>query len=353
VGVVISGVWLAFLAGAVQAAWALAGQPQGRVALAALAGFVASYLWVFAHVPTLRWQQGRRAPLAGVLLLVAMAALAAVVIATLGQDGVSTLVFLAAVGMQLLPSRAGLGFVFVVAIGNDVAGRVVPGWTEDASLTLAIAATGLAMWGVRQIIVRNRELVIAREENARLAVAGERDRFARDLHDILGHSLTVVTVKAELAERLVETDPARARAELDDIQRLTRDALAEVRQVVTGYRQPSLSGELARARQALAAAGIAADLPNSTDVVPSALRELFAWTIREGVTNVVRHSGARHCTVVLGPDAVQVIDDGRGPGDAGPGHGLVGLRERAAQARATVVTESLDPGFALRLVAHG
>lgn len=353
VGVFYSGIWLVFLAGPVQNAWTLRGELRGQVALVALTGFVACYLLLFAHLRTFRWQQSRHGSRVARALLVGMVMLTGVLIAALGQEGTFAVIFLVAAGMQLMPGRPGLVLVFLAAIGSDLAGRLVPGWTEDASLSLGIATAGVAMWGVLQMIARNHDLVIAREENARLAVADERNRFARDLHDILGHSLTVVTVKAELAGRLVDADPERAKAELVDIERLSRDALAEVRAVVTGYRQPSLSGELARARQALSAAGIAADLPTSVDAVPSALRELFAWTIREGVTNVVRHSGARHCRVLLGADAVEVTDDGHGPGDAEPGHGLVGLRERAAGAGASVVTEVLDPGFSLRVVAHG
>jgi two-component system sensor histidine kinase DesK len=104
---------------------------------------------------------------------------------------------------------------------------------------------------------------------------------------------------------------------------------------------------------ALDAAEIEAHLPNSTDDVPSALRDLFAWTIREGVTNVVRHSRARSCTVTLTPTSAEVADDGRGPGDATvSGNGLVGLLERAAAAGATVVTTALDPGFSLKVVAR-
>ena len=110
----------------------------------------------------------------------------------------------------------------------------------------------------------------AHEKNAELAVENERTRFARDLHDILGHSLTVITVKAELANRLLDVDPERARAELADLERLSRDALADVRRAVEGYRELTLPGELARARTALAAAEIEAELPNSTDEVPVA-----------------------------------------------------------------------------------
>ena len=116
---------------------------------------------------------------------------------------------------------------------------------------------------------RNIDLIRAHEENAELLVENERTRFARDLHDILGHSLTVITVKAELAGRLMDVDPARAKAEVADLERLSRDALADVRRAVEGYRDLTLPGELARARAALEAAEIRADLPNSTDDVPT------------------------------------------------------------------------------------
>ena len=167
-------------------------------------------------------------------------------------------------------------------------------------------AASVAVFGLRAVMSRNIDLVSAHEENARLAVDNERTRFARDLHDILGHSLTVITVKAELAQKLLDVDLDRARAEIADLERLSRDALADVRRAVEGYRDITLPGELVRARVALAAAEIEADLPNSTDDVPSDLRELFAWTVREGVTNVIRHSGARRCEVRLTATSAEV-----------------------------------------------
>jgi two-component system sensor histidine kinase DesK len=200
------------------------------------------------------------------------------------------------------------------------------------------------------MMLRNIALVSAHEENAELAVENERTRFARDLHDILGHSLTVITVKAELAQKLFDVDPERARAELADLERLSRDALSDVRLAVQGYRELTLPGELAHARTALAAAEIAAELPNSVDEVPSDRRELFAWAIREGVTNVIRHSHATRCSVVLHPDRVDIRDDGVGPGSDGGGHGLRGLSERASAMNGTVVTRSLEPGFSLSVV---
>ena len=181
-------------------------------------------------------------------------------------------------------------------------GETVPGWDRALDLAFATCAAAVAIFGITSMMKRNIDLIRAHEENADLLVENERTRFARDLHDILGHSLTVITVKAELAGRLMDADPARAKAEVADLERLSRDALADVRRAVEGYRDLSLPGELASARAALEAAEIRADLPNTTDDVPTDLRELFAWTVREGVTNVIRHSHARTCRVALTPD---------------------------------------------------
>ncbi len=120
----------------------------------------------------------------------------------------------------------------------------------------------------------------------------------------------MITVKAELANRLLDVDLDRARAELADLERLSRDALADVRRTVEGYRDLTLPGELARARQALRGRRHRGRLPNTAEAVPSDLRELFAWTVREGVTNVVRHSNAHSCTVTLDATSVRVPDDG-------------------------------------------
>jgi two-component system sensor histidine kinase DesK len=206
---------------------------------------------------------------------------------------------------------------------------------------------------------RNAQLRLAREELAALAVEQERARFARDLHDVLGHSLTLLAMKAELAGRLVSLDPERAEAEIAEVERLARDALVDVRAAVGGYRHATLAGELVAARAALDAAGITADLPNVVEDVPGERRELYGWAVREGVTNVVRHSGAGRCRVVLHRDAVEVLDDGHGPGGApdaeaeprvSPGHGLTGLRERAEAVGAKVVVGRSDEGgFRLRV----
>ena len=200
------------------------------------------------------------------------------------------------------------------------------------------------------------ELAAARQELADLAVGRERERLARDVHDILGHSLTVITVKADLAGKLLALAKYdQAAAEIADVESLGRVALADVRATASGLRHVGLASELAAARSALRAAGIQTQSPRATTDVPESLHELFAWTVREGTTNVIRHSGAHRCEITLTAGAVHVRDDGCGPAwsDATPtGNGLVGLRERALLAGAHVtVTRVPAGGFDLSVVA--
>jgi two-component system sensor histidine kinase DesK len=226
--------------------------------------------------------------------------------------------------------------------------RIVPGWREGG-YGLAVLLAGAAVWGIRLAYERNQRLVEAHAELARLAVANERARIAADLHDILGHSLTVVAVKAELAQRLVDIDPQRARSELRDVEMLCRDALADVRATALGVRGISLAGEIAAARAALTAADVHAALPTAADEVPGRWRELFAWTIREAVTNLVRHSHAHRCEIRLTSYSVEVLDDGVGAAGAatGAGQGLMNLRRRAEAlgAQLTVGNRADGPGF--------
>jgi two-component system sensor histidine kinase DesK len=349
--VLFAGVWLVFLVDPLQAAWEQRATVGGWVGGIAVLAFAAVYIWSFAVMRQrrllLRWERSLRQAL---LFLGAMVALGVLACVTLGQSGTATAVYVAVTAVMWLPGPGALATVTVLAVLADVSDRLVPGWDTDNGLTFAICAASFAMWGVNQLFHRNLELMRARDENADLAVTAERSRFARDLHDILGHSLTVITVKAELAGRLLDVDPERARAEIADLERLSRDALADVRRAVEGYRDLTLPGELVRARNALTSLGIAAEVPGSADEVPGELRELFAWTVREGVTNVIRHSGAQRCTVTLTATSAEVRDDGRGCPGASAGSGLAGLRERAEAVGARVVTRSLEPGFALQVV---
>jgi two-component system sensor histidine kinase DesK len=228
----------------------------------------------------------------------------------------------------------------------------------DAGTTISLTATtlgiGFMMFAFRRLIQLNQELVDAREEVARLAVSEERARFARDLHDLLGHSLSVIAVKAELAERLIGLDPARAAGHVADIRDVARDALAEVRDTVSGYRRPTLSSELEGARMALEAAGIEAELDAAAVDLPADVEAVLAWAVREGTTNTVRHSGAHSCRIAVRPGVAEVsaeiVDDGAAEGPAGSGNGLAGLRERAARVAGHVEAgPAPEGGFRLRV----
>jgi two-component system sensor histidine kinase DesK len=179
----------------------------------------------------------------------------------------------------------------------------------------------------------NAELLEARDELARNAVAEERLRFARDLHDLLGHSLSLIALKSELAGRLAERDPVRAREEMADVEIAARRALAEVRDAVSGYRQVSFAQALAEARSALSAAGITLRGPVRTPSLPGRVDGVLGWVVREATTNVLRHSAAGVVTVDLAADdasaVLTITDDGRGAGAPGAGGaGLTGLGER-------------------------
>jgi two-component system, NarL family, sensor histidine kinase DesK len=216
---------------------------------------------------------------------------------------------------------------------------------------VAIPVVALAMAAVMQLVRANQALAEARAEVARLAAENERIRIARDLHDLLGHSLTTITVKAGLARRLGPTDPAGAVDQIAEVEELCRRVLADVRAAVSGYREVTLASELARGRELLRVSGITAHLPTATDVVGPAHQELFGWAVREGLTNVIRHARARSCEVRVSASCVEIIDDGHGSA-APPGNGLRGLRERAAAAGGGVDAGPVQPaGWRLRVWA--
>lgn len=355
-GPLFAGIWLFFLLDPLLEGWSHRHEASGVVGIVATVAFAVVYmaLWVRLRSDRARLvtdpPMSFTAPHLGGLVL-----LGGVMVASLGETGMASVVYVAVATVMVFPLRAAVPVV-VALIAGSLALSAVEDWGSQVGLAFGIMAASVAIFGIRTVMRRNVELLRAEQENAALAVENERTRFARDLHDILGHSLTVITVKAELAQRLLDQDTPeaveRARTELADLERLSRDALTDVRRAVEGYRDLTLPGELARARAALAAAEIDAHLPNSADEVPTELRELFAWTVREGVTNVIRHSRARTCEVRLSPSAAEVRDDGRGCAEGTQGgSGLAGLRERAAAAGATVVTRDLAPGFSLTVAA--
>jgi two-component system, NarL family, sensor histidine kinase DesK len=246
-----------------------------------------------------------------------------------------------------------------VAIAGLAATTLALGFVSGmAWLALPTAAIGLWATAFVRQVAAVAELRSAREELARLAVSEERLRFARDLHDLLGHSLSLITLKSELAGRLLPAAPEKAATEVHDIEGVARQALREVRQAVAGYRRPTLDEELAGASEMLEAAGISCRIENQTGVLPKAVDAVLAWAVREGTTNVIRHSRAKHCRIVLARENeeifAEITDDGGGyhkESGEDSGSGLSGLAERVATFAGRVETDRLpDGGFRLRVV---
>ena len=290
-------------------------------------------------------------------LLIVVGALTAIGAALgVGPQSLQLVVFLAVVLAFSLPWQAAIGPIAILAGTLFLVPRMSPSWSasEDAWIAL-LGAGGACVFG-RYIMEQRRVARILEQRTHELEINEERNRMARDMHDILGHSLTVIALKTELATRLVDTAPDQVKAELTEVQSLARSALADVRATVNSYRELSLAGELARATNVLTSAGIRADLPLTVEVVDPELRELFAWVVREGVTNIVRHAHASLCKVELTTDSIEVTDDGIGldSSSAGDGHGLEGLRQRCQDngADLTAGTPSSGKGTALRVSAR-
>jgi two-component system sensor histidine kinase DesK len=285
-------------------------------------------------------------------------------------------------GVIWIPYNTGAGTLFVFAAG--MCGRLSPGRNAYRMLAavLGLATVGgyllspigktflLAPWiigvavGLGSIMeseqrAARRQLLRKQEEVEHIARIAERERISRDLHDLLGHSLSLIALKAELASKLAGRDLEACKREIGDIETTARRALAEVRTAVTGYRDSGLSGALASARASLAAAGVELreDVPPHFlhGALAAGQEHVLALALREAVTNVVRHAGATRCTVNLmleGQDAVlRVADDGdRLPagGEVRAGNGLSGMRERAASVGGRLAI-AVDKGMRLEL----
>ncbi len=225
-------------------------------------------------------------------------------------------------------------------------------WEWAVSVSVC-ALSGTNAVRLRQQARANAKLRMAQSEIEQLAKTAERERIARDLHDVLGHTLSLIAVKSELAGRLLATDPAKTARELAEIQTTARRALSEVRQTVSGYRAQGMEAELQQAAAALLAAGIAVtSRPGRPPRLAPQQEASLALVLREGVTNIVRHSGARSCSFTLESGADETVlelrDDGCGfPG--AEGNGLRGMRGRVRELGGRMELRS-DQGAVLRVV---
>jgi two-component system sensor histidine kinase DesK len=278
-----------------------------------------------------------RASLIGPVIVLTLVAIATILIVRDPESGFYPFFFYASTGASaLLPPQRAIGLMVIAGVTAGLAIFWVSGDIASAIVqAVSVTIIGVTVFSTAAVRRANRDLVEARHELARLAVADERARIARDLHDTIGQSLSVITLKSELAGKLLPGEPARAKREVEDIERVAREAMASVRETVGGYRRPTLQAELVAAREALAAADIAPSIDAVDEGLPPVVDAVLAWTVREGVTNVVRHSGARQVQIRIGRQGewaeATIVDDGAGAArndGVGDGSGLVGLSER-------------------------
>lgn len=340
-GWIMAAVWMVFLYFPVRA---LLDSPAGpglrALGWAAIAGFAAAYLLGFVFGMRAGW----RRPSRRVRLLFGIAVAAALLTApALGWDALSFLPFLMAYASYGLGALAhwtmtavGIALVLldaalVLAQGGQ------PSWFLMGIVLMMAAVNTINTW----LIDRS---VTADELRMELATSEERESIARDVHDLVGHLLTVVKLKAELAERLVDRDPAAARAELAEISRLAGEAIAGVRGTVTGLRSQGLAEQLRASAAALGSAGIEVEVRGEPSALSPAQSLPASWILREATTNVLRHAQAGRVRIGIEPGTIVIEDDGAGVGRARAGNGLRGMAERAAAAGAVLGVEPGERG---------
>ena len=327
-------VWLGFLFFPLVGVWeADVSTAAKATTLAAIVGFAVLYVLGFSIVPE------RRA----LAVLAAMALCTLATVPVLGVDALGLTPYLGAFSALQVPA---------------------PAWKWTTPVTAAVPVLSLfggdfpafffiLVWpiigGCTIVRVLTEAEIRAGATRSSLALVAERERVARDVHDVLGHSLTALSVKAELAARLIDVDPARARAELESIQATARQALAEVRATVGGLRAGNLEAELAAAPRVLEDAGITTTVTGTVADTDPRHRALLAWVLRESVTNVVRHARARSVVIELGSRGLSVTDDGDGC-TGQEGNGLRGMRERVAGAGGTLEISPGPPGTRVEVV---
>lgn len=286
---------------------------------AAVLVFLASYFRAY-------WLSGRR-----VLPMIALQCALAVALASWNPVAPSFFIYAASFAARAGRARVAAAIIATIAVLASATAFLSPRpfffWLYAVVFSIVV---GVINVHAAQVARANARLRLAQDEVRHLAAVAERERIARDLHDVLGHTLSLIVLKSQLASRLAGRDPERAAQEIRDVEQVSRKALAEVREAIRGYRG-TLEDEIARARSLLRAAGIHAELSIQLLPMDRAAEEALALALREAVTNTVRHAGATACTVRVGAaDGVCTLvvhDDGRG-GIRAEGSGLRGMRER-------------------------
>jgi two-component system sensor histidine kinase DesK len=302
-------------------------QRHTRIAWVEFAFAYAAFLVCYFGMVFSRTQRGKIGFLVGMFLL-------GVVYFRFNQGAGGMFIYTAALAPFIVESISfGVTAVLVSAAFSVAEGiylhRSPWNWGIFAAFCVTVGAANIA---AAQRMRAGRKLGLAYGEIAHLSRVAERERIARDLHDVLGHTLSVVVLKSELAGKVMERDPERARREIGEVEQIARKALSEVREAITGYRSEGLAVEIARAQKALDAAGVTLEVSDRPGQLAAAEEAVLSLIVREAVTNIVRHAHARHCWLSVESrgegTALIVRDDGRG-GIREEGNGLRGMRERA------------------------
>ena len=290
---------------------------------------VAVLVFLPLHFAFFRWRGRRQRAL---IPAVATLGLALILV---NPGGNTFIIYAFVMAATVLPVRqAALTATVLLALMAGVFFLSMPTGYALAYVAMVATIGATVMGGVMYSRVRarrNAELRLTQDEVGRLAALAERERIGRDLHDLLGHTLSLVAIKSELARRLVDGDPQAAKRQIGEVESVARQALAQVREAVVGIRATGLQAELAATRLALLSADVHLDQRLAPVALPPALESVLAMTLREATTNVLRHARASRVDVELLHDAGElrlvISDDGRG-GAQPPGNGLAGMRER-------------------------
>ena len=356
-GLISSTIWVVYLALPEVALWTSdASLPMKLLLTALIIVFVVGYVVFWLVAQHTRWQRRVLLPMTAAASVFGLGL--AIVGGPYGFGYV--LAYVATVVTLTLLPRVPYAIAGVVAVAGAA---LLIGLLQRLDMwevvleVMIIGSCGAAMFAFWGMARSNESLRAAREEIARLAVAEERLRFSRDLHDLLGHTLSVIVLKAELAHRMAERAPDRSAREAADIERVARDALREVREAVAGYRQPTLTTELQSAAATLEAAGVSVQPAASVGSLPTRVDTVLAWAVREATTNVIRHGRAQRVRFELGREGasvlLRVVNDGPIVPSAvlSSGNGLLGLRERAQALGGEVEFGPLAAGgFSLRTI---
>ncbi len=314
------------------------------VAILGLVIFTAAYFWTMWPHPLNEQGRARFRLRKSLPLLVLLTILVLLLSLFYGNSFLWLFIGVSAIAGITLPFRRAAGVVMgltLLTLGMSIwngKGIAFADWLQIIPLVLLVRGLGLDMIGFVRLSDALLQLQGARQELAHQAVTEERLRMARDLHDLLGHTLSLITLKSELAGRLLEKDPLAAAKEIQEVEREARQALHEVREAVAGYRQQTLQTELDAARQILEAAGIACNVEFDADMLSTSVDNVLGWVVREGATNVIRHSRAKHCLIrITSTDQyvrAEISNDGylseNSKTEKG-GSGLSGLAERVAR----------------------